>query len=172
MCYSGPWTLSMCAYRLREDSCIHYSYSCPPKGNYDNIFNALWGLPLSFAHSKCVVHNFRFLTISNISCTHIYQWQAPKKVGFRAVVVSPTRELAQQTYRELCRLSTGSGFKVHVLTKAKANANSFGPQSTQRFGKPSNSLCWYVISNPILATSYFTTCAMAILCCSLDLIGW
>ena len=55
-------------------------------------------------------------------------------MGFRAVVVSPTRELAQQTYRECVRLSAGSGFKVHVLTKAKANANSFGPQSSQRFG--------------------------------------
>ena len=58
----------------------------------------------------------------------------PKKSGFRAVVVSPTRELAQQTYREFVRLSAGSGFKVHVLTKAKANANTFGAQSSQRFG--------------------------------------
>lgn len=57
----------------------------------------------------------------------------PRRVGFRAVVVSPTRELAQQTYRECVRLSAGSGFKVHVLTKAKASANSFGPQSSQRF---------------------------------------
>ena len=50
-------------------------------------------------------------------------------------MVSPTRELAQQTYREFVRLSAGSGFKVHVLTKAKANANSFGPQSSHRFGE-------------------------------------
>ncbi len=51
------------------------------------------------------------------------------------MVVSPTRELAQQTYREFLRLGMGSGFKVHVLTKAKANANTFGSQSSQRFGK-------------------------------------
>ncbi|CAI8027584.1 Probable ATP-dependent RNA helicase DDX52 [Geodia barretti] len=57
----------------------------------------------------------------------------PAKVGFRAVIVSPTRELAQQTYRECSRLCVGSGFKVHVLTKAKASANSFGPSSSQRF---------------------------------------
>ncbi len=56
-------------------------------------------------------------------------------MGFRAVVVSPTRELAQQTYREFVRLSAGSGFKVHVLTKAKANANTFGAQTSQRFGQ-------------------------------------
>lgn len=57
----------------------------------------------------------------------------PKKSGFRAVVVSPTRELAQQTYREFVRLAVGSGMRIHVLTKAKATANSFGPQSNQRF---------------------------------------
>ena len=51
------------------------------------------------------------------------------------MVVSPTRELAQQTYQEFVRLSTGSGFRIHVLTKANANANTFGTQSTQRFGK-------------------------------------
>lgn len=58
----------------------------------------------------------------------------PKRAGFRAVVVSPTRELAQQTYREFVRLAVGSGMRIHVLTKAKATANCFGPQSNQRFG--------------------------------------
>ena len=67
--------------------------------------------------------------------TRLSGLQAPQRVGFRALVVSPTRELAQQTYREFTRLSVGSGFKVHVLTKAKANANSFGPQSSRRFGE-------------------------------------
>ncbi|XP_064391841.1 probable ATP-dependent RNA helicase DDX52 [Halichondria panicea] len=57
--------------------------------------------------------------------------KTPQRSGFRALVISPTRELAQQTFREFNRLSAGSGFKVHVLTKA--NANSFGPQSSQRF---------------------------------------
>ena len=61
--------------------------------------------------------------------------QEPRKSGFRAMVVSPTRELAQQIYREFVRLAAGSGFKVHALTKAKANANTFGPQSSQRFGQ-------------------------------------
>ena len=39
-----------------------------------------------------------------------------------------------QTYREFSRMSASSGIRVHVLTKAKATANSFGPQSSQRFG--------------------------------------
>ena len=68
-------------------------------------------------------------------CFVCLRGQEPKRVGFRAVVVSPTRELAQQTYREFVRLSTGSGFRVHVLTKAKANANTFGAKSSQRFGQ-------------------------------------
>ena len=73
--------------------------------------------------------------------------------------MSPTRELAQQvinpshspptllhslalftltafkTYREFIRLSEGSGFRIHVLTKATASSNNFGPQSSQRFGQ-------------------------------------
>jgi ATP-dependent RNA helicase DDX52/ROK1 len=57
----------------------------------------------------------------------------PRKLGFRALVVSPTRELAQQTFRECCRLAHGSGFRIHVLTKAKASANNFSAQSSQRF---------------------------------------
>jgi len=67
-------------------------------------------------------------------CIRVTSSQEPKRCGFRAVVVSPTRELAQQTHREFVRLSAGSGFKIHVLTKAKANANTFGLQSSQRFG--------------------------------------
>ncbi|XP_062514100.1 probable ATP-dependent RNA helicase DDX52 isoform X2 [Corticium candelabrum] len=57
----------------------------------------------------------------------------PQKQGFRALIVSPTRELAQQIYRESCRLANGSGFRIHVLTKAKASANNFNEQSSQRF---------------------------------------
>eukprot|EP00731_Ephydatia_muelleri_P023462 Em0015g1045a len=68
----------------------------------------------------------------------------PKKAGFRAVVVSPTRELAQQTYREFVRLAVGSGMRIHVLTKAKATANCFGPQSNQRFGK----FCHILVTTP------------------------
>ncbi|KAJ3082206.1 DEAD (Asp-Glu-Ala-Asp) box polypeptide 52, partial [Quaeritorhiza haematococci] len=44
--------------------------------------------------------------------------KAPAKSGFRAVVISPTRELAQQIYRECKKLCTGKNFKVCVLTKA------------------------------------------------------
>ena len=77
--------------------------------------------------------------------------QEPKRVGFRAVVVSPTRELAQQTHREFVWLSAGSGFRVHVLTKAKASANTFGSQSSQRFGQlcVCVCVCWGVAQDVV-----------------------
>lgn len=40
------------------------------------------------------------------------------------------------TYREteFVRLSQGRKFRIHVLTKATASSNSFGPQTSHRFG--------------------------------------
>lgn len=56
----------------------------------------------------------------------LHHLKEPKKCGFRAVVVSPTRELAQQIHREFVRMNVGTGLKIDVLTKAKAStiANS------------------------------------------------
>lgn len=48
----------------------------------------------------------------------LHHLRAPsKKEGFRAVIVSPTRELAQQIYDQFCRLSEGRNFRICVLTK-------------------------------------------------------
>ncbi|CEP01184.1 RNA helicase [Plasmodiophora brassicae] len=41
---------------------------------------------------------------------------------FRAVVVSPTIELAQQTYRRFLRVSAGRSFGIFALTRANADA--------------------------------------------------
>nr|XP_057933219.1 probable ATP-dependent RNA helicase DDX52 [Doryrhamphus excisus] len=57
----------------------------------------------------------------------------PAKLGFRAVIISPTRELASQTYREMLRLSEGAGFRIHILDKASAAAGKFGPQSNKKY---------------------------------------
>ncbi|XP_061659600.1 probable ATP-dependent RNA helicase DDX52 [Syngnathoides biaculeatus] len=57
----------------------------------------------------------------------------PAKLGFRAVIISPTRELASQTHREMLRLSDGTGFRIHILNKAAVAANKFGPQSNKKF---------------------------------------
>ncbi|XP_075887510.1 putative ATP-dependent RNA helicase DDX52 [Nelusetta ayraudi] len=59
--------------------------------------------------------------------------QQPANQGFRAVVISPTRELASQTYRELLRLSEGVGFRVHIIDKASLAAKKYGPQSNKKY---------------------------------------
>ncbi|XP_054611514.1 probable ATP-dependent RNA helicase DDX52 [Dunckerocampus dactyliophorus] len=57
----------------------------------------------------------------------------PAKLGFRAVIISPTRELASQTYREMLRLSEGAGFRIHILDKASLAAKKYGPQSNKKY---------------------------------------
>ncbi|XP_036975743.1 probable ATP-dependent RNA helicase DDX52 [Acanthopagrus latus] len=59
--------------------------------------------------------------------------QQPANLGFRAVIISPTRELASQTYRELLRLSEGVGFRVHIIDKASLAAKKYGPQSSKKY---------------------------------------
>ncbi|XP_020508648.2 probable ATP-dependent RNA helicase DDX52 [Labrus bergylta] len=59
--------------------------------------------------------------------------QQPANLGFRAVIISPTRELANQTYRELLRLSEGVGFRVHIMDKASLAAKKYGPQSNKKY---------------------------------------
>jgi len=49
------------------------------------------------------------------------QLKESKAEGFRALVVSPTRELAQQIYREFVRLNETLGFRIHLLSKATSN---------------------------------------------------
>ncbi|XP_028976552.2 probable ATP-dependent RNA helicase DDX52 isoform X2 [Esox lucius] len=62
--------------------------------------------------------------------THLKQ---PANLGFRALIISPTRELASQTHRELVRLSEGVGFRVHILDKASMAAKKYGPSSNKKY---------------------------------------
>uniref|UniRef100_A0A1A8H1J6 Probable ATP-dependent RNA helicase DDX52 n=1 Tax=Nothobranchius korthausae TaxID=1143690 RepID=A0A1A8H1J6_9TELE len=59
--------------------------------------------------------------------------QRPANLGFRALIISPTRELASQTYRELLRLSEEVGFRVHIIDKASLAAKKYGPQSNKKY---------------------------------------
>ncbi|XP_056140976.1 probable ATP-dependent RNA helicase DDX52 [Lampris incognitus] len=61
---------------------------------------------------------------------HLHQ---PANRGFRAVIISPTRELASQTHRELLRLSDGVGFRVHIIDKASIAAKKYGPESNKKY---------------------------------------
>eukprot|EP00741_Cyanophora_paradoxa_P007034 tig00001071_g6806.t1 len=56
--------------------------------------------------------------------------------GFRAVVVSPTRELAQQIYREFKRLRAGAKYKLRIAmltAKPAAAKKRFDPDSETKF---------------------------------------
>jgi ATP-dependent RNA helicase DDX52/ROK1 len=58
--------------------------------------------------------------------------KGPGKVGLRAVVLSPTRELASQIHRHFETLGNGRKFKIFLLTKANANENTFGKEVLRR----------------------------------------
>lgn len=64
----------------------------------------------------------------------IHQLKRPRALGFRALVVAPTRELADQTYRECSFLCQNTGLKVHIIDKVDKVAKKFGPKSSQKFG--------------------------------------
>uniref|UniRef100_A0A672RNZ3 ATP-dependent RNA helicase n=1 Tax=Sinocyclocheilus grahami TaxID=75366 RepID=A0A672RNZ3_SINGR len=58
----------------------------------------------------------------------------PLNKGFRALIISPTRELATQTHRELLKLSEGVGFRVHMLNKGVEAVKKYGPKTAKKFG--------------------------------------
>ncbi|CAO3587530.1 unnamed protein product [Absidia cylindrospora] len=56
------------------------------------------------------------------------------KVGYRALIIAPTRELAQQIDRELTRLAAGTKIKSHLLTKSFTAADKTQlPEQRQKF---------------------------------------
>ncbi|EFN79685.1 Probable ATP-dependent RNA helicase DDX52, partial [Harpegnathos saltator] len=59
--------------------------------------------------------------------------QKPQNKGFRAVILSPTRELAKQTYRECLSLSDGYDFRIHIINKTNQALTKYGPSSSQKF---------------------------------------
>lgn len=64
----------------------------------------------------------------------IHHLNGPQKQGFRAIILSPTRELAKQTYRECLRLSENYGFRVHIISKINQALSKYGPKNSQKFG--------------------------------------
>ncbi|GAO50710.1 hypothetical protein G7K_4831-t1 [Saitoella complicata NRRL Y-17804] len=59
--------------------------------------------------------------------------KAHESAGFRALIISPTRELAQQIYNEVKKLTEGRGMKVCMLTKATAATQAQAPELRQKF---------------------------------------
>ena len=65
----------------------------------------------------------------------LHRLNQPANRGFRALVLSPTRELAKQTHRQFCHLSEGCGFRVCIFERQRRNIveRKFGPKSSQKF---------------------------------------
>lgn len=63
----------------------------------------------------------------------IHALKSPSTIGYRAVFVVPTRELAQQIFREIKRVTVGRNFKACVLTKATSAANSLNNKAAAKF---------------------------------------
>ncbi|KAG1672548.1 putative ATP-dependent RNA helicase DDX52 [Nymphon striatum] len=59
--------------------------------------------------------------------------KGPQKKGFRAVIVSPSRELARQTYQECLRLSRGTDLRTYFIDKGSKATKTFGPESSKKF---------------------------------------
>lgn len=57
----------------------------------------------------------------------------PKNLGFRALILCPTRELAKQLQRECLRLVEGIGLRVHTLSKINKAEELYGAKSTKRY---------------------------------------
>eukprot|EP00850_Spirogloea_muscicola_P001852 SM000007S20812 [mRNA] locus=s7:350237:354445:- [translate_table: standard] len=63
---------------------------------------------------------------------------APAGEHVRAVVLSPTRELARQTFQQAKKLGAGRRFRVRIMTKATAQCIDFG-----------STLCDILVSTPL-----------------------
>ncbi|XP_030566874.1 probable ATP-dependent RNA helicase DDX52 [Drosophila novamexicana] len=56
-----------------------------------------------------------------------------KTTGLRALVLAPTRELAQQIYRECAELTRGTGLRTHFISKVSEARQQHGPDCKQKY---------------------------------------
>lgn len=64
----------------------------------------------------------------------VCQLKEPKRLGsFRALILTPTRELAKQIHREALWISQGSNLRIHLLKDVKEAAKKFNPESQHKF---------------------------------------
>lgn len=75
----------------------------------------------------------------------------PRKQGFRALILCPTRELAKQTQRECLRLVEDIGLRVHTLSKTNQAESRYGVKSNQKFDilvTTPNRVCYLLAQTP------------------------
>lgn len=109
----------------------------------NNLANVGWGKPtaVQMGAMPCLLDNRDTLvgapTGSGKTLTYLlpilHHLKSPKKEGFRAVIVSPTKELAQQIYQQLDRLGTGKKWKFCVLTRTTEGAMRQDPQFRKKY---------------------------------------
>lgn len=63
----------------------------------------------------------------------INQLASPQKVGFRAIILVPTRELAKQIHRECLWISDGSGLRIHLIKNTGLASKKFASSSTLKY---------------------------------------
>ncbi|XP_030378158.1 probable ATP-dependent RNA helicase DDX52 [Scaptodrosophila lebanonensis] len=56
-----------------------------------------------------------------------------KTSGLRALVLAPTRELAQQIYRECVELTRETGLRTHFISKVSEARHHYGPECKQKY---------------------------------------
>lgn len=59
----------------------------------------------------------------------ILQLKEPKSIGFRAIILAPTRELAKQLHRDFRWISDGTGLRIHIINDVDAAARNFSKES-------------------------------------------
>ncbi|KPM09890.1 ATP-dependent RNA helicase DDX52-like protein [Sarcoptes scabiei] len=59
--------------------------------------------------------------------------RAPSNQGFRAIVLTPTRELAKQIHRETLWLSNGTGLRVHLIKNINLAKKKFSLESKLKY---------------------------------------
>ncbi|XP_022901793.2 probable ATP-dependent RNA helicase DDX52 [Onthophagus taurus] len=81
----------------------------------------------------------------------IHLLKKPKRKGFRALIICPTRELAKQTQKECIRLSEGRNLRVHVISKIKQALTQYGPKSSGKYDiliTTPNRICFLLKQEP------------------------
>lgn len=63
----------------------------------------------------------------------IHQLKQPKKGSFRALILTPTRELAKQIHREALWIAQGTLLRIHIITDQKEAAKKFNAESQYKF---------------------------------------
>ncbi|KAH8372192.1 hypothetical protein KR093_010544 [Drosophila rubida] len=56
-----------------------------------------------------------------------------RTTGLRALVLAPTRELAQQIYRACIELTKSTGLRTHIISKASEASQHYGPECKQKY---------------------------------------